>query len=87
MKEERITAKAARRLADNSPFLINKTLERIHAAADEGLTMVCVYIGDEHSEDNLSKTIGSLQYLGFTTTLTHVDADEDADPDCLEIRW
>ena len=87
MKDERITAKAARKIADNSSFLIDSTLDRIQDAADEGLTMICVYIGDERSEDNLSKTIESLQYLGFTTTLTHVDADEDADPDCLEIRW
>ncbi len=86
----KITAEEARKIADDSSYLIDNALERVREAAKEGLTMVSIYIGDERSEENFQKAIKSLEYLGFVTSITYHTDEADGETqirDNLLIIW
>ena len=81
---EPITAAEARKMADESSWLLNTINDDIIEFASMGLTSYRFDLSGERSQSNIDKVLESLKYLGFTA---HVVEPEDASKKYLTIYW
>lgn len=79
-----VTAAEARKLADESSWLLNTINDDIIEFASMGLTSYRIDLSEERSQSNIDKALESLKYLGFTASVVEPEGTTEK---YLAIYW